>query len=164
MVPDLFTGMKYPIAIRDKKVRQAQVKVKIASWPSGCLPLRCLEQGQEVRCRYVLTCGGLYSDRLSQISGCSPEPRIVPFRGDYLVLKPEKHYLVKGNIYPVSPQSQMCIFVPNIRAPEWRSALSRILPLAGRSEDGGVSCQGSILCFTSGHIQADLLTAENVLR
>ncbi|KAM4625611.1 L-2-hydroxyglutarate dehydrogenase, mitochondrial [Polymixia lowei] len=69
-------GMKYPIAVRDKK-------------------------GNEVRCRYVLTCGGLYSDRLSQISGCSSEPRIVPFRGDYLVLKPEKHYLVKGNIYPV---------------------------------------------------------------
>lgn len=69
-------GMKYPIAIRDTK-------------------------GNEVRCRYVLTCGGLYSDRLSQISGCSREPRIVPFRGDYLVLKPEKTYLVKGNIYPV---------------------------------------------------------------
>ncbi|KAM8736752.1 L-2-hydroxyglutarate dehydrogenase, mitochondrial [Acanthopagrus latus] len=69
-------GMKYPIAVKDKK-------------------------GNEIRCRYVLTCGGLYSDRLSQISGCSREPRIVPFRGDYLVLKPEKHYLVKGNIYPV---------------------------------------------------------------
>lgn len=69
-------GMKYPLAVRDNK-------------------------GNEVRCRYVLTCGGLYSDRLSQISGCSREPRIVPFRGDYLVLKPEKNYLVKGNIYPV---------------------------------------------------------------
>ncbi|MGH0185251.1 UNVERIFIED_CONTAM: hypothetical protein FKN15_017336 [Acipenser sinensis] len=69
-------GMKYPISIKSSK-------------------------GEEVRCRYVLTCGGLYSDRLSQISGCSSEPRIVPFRGDYLVLKPEKHYLVKGNIYPV---------------------------------------------------------------
>uniref|UniRef100_A0A8C9RBV6 L-2-hydroxyglutarate dehydrogenase, mitochondrial n=1 Tax=Scleropages formosus TaxID=113540 RepID=A0A8C9RBV6_SCLFO len=69
-------GMKYPISVRSSK-------------------------GDEVRCRYVLTCGGLYSDRLSQISGCSPEPRIVPFRGDYLVLKPEKHYLVRGNIYPV---------------------------------------------------------------
>lgn len=63
---------------------------------------RDLHQGNEVRCRYVLTCGGLYSDRLSQISGCSREPRIVPFRGDYLILKPEKNYLVKGNIYPVS--------------------------------------------------------------
>uniref|UniRef100_A0A8C6WT91 L-2-hydroxyglutarate dehydrogenase, mitochondrial n=1 Tax=Neogobius melanostomus TaxID=47308 RepID=A0A8C6WT91_9GOBI len=69
-------GMEYPIVIRDT-------------------------EGEEVRCRFVLTCGGLYSDRLSQISGCSREPRIVPFRGDYLVLKPEKHYLVKGNIYPV---------------------------------------------------------------
>nr|DBA14509.1 TPA: hypothetical protein GDO54_005464 [Pyxicephalus adspersus] len=58
-------------------------------------------KGEEVYCKYVLTCGGLFSDRLSQISGCSPEPRIVPFRGDYLVLKPEKCYLVKGNIYPV---------------------------------------------------------------
>ncbi|XP_049596800.1 L-2-hydroxyglutarate dehydrogenase, mitochondrial isoform X2 [Syngnathus scovelli] len=69
-------GLKYPIIIKDKK-------------------------GNELRCSYVLTCGGLYSDRLSQISGCSREPRIVPFRGDYLILKPDKHYLVKGNIYPV---------------------------------------------------------------
>ncbi|XP_063803689.1 L-2-hydroxyglutarate dehydrogenase, mitochondrial [Pseudophryne corroboree] len=58
-------------------------------------------KGEEVYCKYVLTCAGLFSDRLSQVSGCSPEPRIVPFRGDYLVLKPEKCYLVKGNIYPV---------------------------------------------------------------
>ena len=36
------------------------------------------------------------------MSGCDPLPKIVPFRGDYLVLKPEKRYLVKGNIYPVS--------------------------------------------------------------
>lgn len=72
-------------------------------WDLKWSNLLCLyQQGNKVRCRYVLTCGGLYSDRLSQISGCSWEPRIVPFRGDYLVLKPEKHYLVKGNIYPVS--------------------------------------------------------------
>ncbi|XP_048830123.1 L-2-hydroxyglutarate dehydrogenase, mitochondrial [Brienomyrus brachyistius] len=70
------SGIKFPISVKSLK-------------------------GDEVQCRYVLTCGGLYSDRLSEISGCSPEPRIVPFRGDYLVLKPEKHYLVRGNIYPV---------------------------------------------------------------
>ncbi|KAF2976094.1 hypothetical protein EK904_005980, partial [Melospiza melodia maxima] len=56
--------------------------------------------GQEVSCGHILTCAGLHSDRLARISGCSPQPRIVPFRGDYLLLKPEKSYLVKGNIYP----------------------------------------------------------------
>ncbi|KXJ07577.1 L-2-hydroxyglutarate dehydrogenase, mitochondrial [Exaiptasia diaphana] len=54
-----------------------------------------------INCRYVITCGGLYSDRLAEKSGCSRVPRIVPFRGDYLVLKPDKSNLVNGNIYPV---------------------------------------------------------------
>ncbi|XP_023111448.2 L-2-hydroxyglutarate dehydrogenase, mitochondrial isoform X5 [Felis catus] len=58
-------------------------------------------RGEEVQCQYVVTCAGLYSDRISELSGCNPDPQIVPFRGDYLILKPEKCYLVKGNIYPV---------------------------------------------------------------
>lgn len=111
----LFTGMKYPIAVKDKKVRHAQLK---ASQCSDCvlsfsLMALLFQQGNEIRCRYVLTCGGLYSDRLSQISGCSREPRIVPFRGDYLVLKPEKHYLVKGNIYPVRLKK------PHVQSPDF---------------------------------------------
>ncbi|NXJ83601.1 L2HDH protein, partial [Trogon melanurus] len=65
-------------------------------------PLISYSPGKDfIYCRHIVTCAGLYSDRLSEISGCSPEPRIVPFRGDYLVLKPEKCYMVKGNIYPV---------------------------------------------------------------
>lgn len=51
--------------------------------------------------RYVITCGGLQSDRLAKMTGGKSDPKIVPFRGDYLVLKPEKRDLVKGNIYPV---------------------------------------------------------------
>ncbi|KAH9496103.1 hypothetical protein Btru_012021 [Bulinus truncatus] len=54
-----------------------------------------------VSCRYVVTCGGLHSDRLAEKSGCNPEPKIVPFRGEYLLLAPEKCNLVNGNIYPV---------------------------------------------------------------
>lgn len=54
-----------------------------------------------VRARYVLTCGGLHSDRLAEKSGCSKEPRIIPFRGEYLLLNPDKCHLIKGNIYPV---------------------------------------------------------------
>ena len=59
-------------------------------------------QNQQLKCRYVVTCGGLQSDRIAELTGCSREPRIVPFRGDYLLLKPEKSNMVNGNIYPVS--------------------------------------------------------------
>ena len=50
----------------------------------------------------MITCAGLQSDRVAVMSGCKSDPVIVPFRGEYLVLKPEKSYLVNGNIYPVS--------------------------------------------------------------
>jgi L-2-hydroxyglutarate oxidase LhgO len=55
----------------------------------------------EIEARNVITCGGLMSDRLAKLTGGKPEPKIVPFRGDYLILKPERRSLVRGNIYPV---------------------------------------------------------------
>ncbi|MFN2450171.1 MAG: L-2-hydroxyglutarate oxidase [Candidatus Baltobacteraceae bacterium] len=55
----------------------------------------------DIEARAVITCGGLQSDRLAKMTGGGADPKIVPFRGDYLILKPEKRGLVKGNIYPV---------------------------------------------------------------
>ena len=55
----------------------------------------------DVEARAAITCAGLYSDRLARLTGGARDPKIVPFRGDYLVLRPDKRYLVKGNIYPV---------------------------------------------------------------
>src|SRR5579875_2256884 len=55
----------------------------------------------DVESRHTVTCAGLYSDALARMTGGAPDPKIVPFRGDYLILKPEKRYLVSGNIYPV---------------------------------------------------------------
>ena len=46
-------------------------------------------------------CGGVYADRLAASTGAEEEPRIVPFRGDYLVLRPEARHLVRGLVYPV---------------------------------------------------------------
>ncbi|XP_005109885.1 L-2-hydroxyglutarate dehydrogenase, mitochondrial [Aplysia californica] len=59
------------------------------------------QENPSLSCRHVVTCGGLHSDKLAEKSGCDPVPRIVPFRGEYLLLSPEKEDLVRGNIYPV---------------------------------------------------------------
>ena len=55
----------------------------------------------EIQAKYVITCGGLYSDKLAKMTGGDRDPKIVPFRGDYLILRPERAHLVQGNIYPV---------------------------------------------------------------
>ena len=49
----------------------------------------------------VVACGGLQSDRLAEMAGEGPDPVIMPFRGEYWALKPEKRHLVNGLVYPV---------------------------------------------------------------
>ena len=51
--------------------------------------------------RYVINCAGLYSDRVSRMSGQKPAVSIVPFRGEYYDLIPSREHLVRGLIYPV---------------------------------------------------------------
>jgi (S)-2-hydroxyglutarate dehydrogenase len=51
--------------------------------------------------KYVINCAGLHSDRVSRMAGQKPEVRIVPFRGEYYFLVPEKTHLVRTLIYPV---------------------------------------------------------------
>jgi 2-hydroxyglutarate dehydrogenase len=53
----------------------------------------------------AVACAGLWSDRLAEASGESGDPRIIPFRGGYLKLKPEARHLVKSLIYPVPDPS-----------------------------------------------------------
>ena len=55
----------------------------------------------DVRTRRYIACAGLQSDRVVRLSGSRPEARIVPFRGEYFELVPERHHLVRGLIYPV---------------------------------------------------------------
>ncbi|KAF6780219.1 hypothetical protein AHF37_00475 [Paragonimus kellicotti] len=54
-----------------------------------------------IKTKYVITCAGLQSDRIAKLTGCTPYPKIIPFRGAYLKLKEDKCDLVKTNIYPV---------------------------------------------------------------
>jgi (S)-2-hydroxyglutarate dehydrogenase len=54
-----------------------------------------------IRAAVAICCAGAWSDRLATACGAPAEPRIVPFRGAYLRLRPERRGLVRGNIYPV---------------------------------------------------------------
>ncbi len=58
-------------------------------------------QAREFNSRYVVNCGGLYSDQVARLSGRDPQVRIVPFRGEYYEVKPEKAPLCRNLIYPV---------------------------------------------------------------
>jgi L-2-hydroxyglutarate oxidase len=59
----------------------------------------------ETRARFAVFCAGAAADRLAVAAGADPDPRIVPFRGAYLYLRPERAELVRSLIYPVPDPS-----------------------------------------------------------
>lgn len=64
--------------------------------------LHILETSQgPYEARFVINCAGLHSDRVARLGGANPGAKIVPFRGEYYELVPEKRHLVKTLIYPV---------------------------------------------------------------
>jgi (S)-2-hydroxyglutarate dehydrogenase len=59
---------------------------------------------ETVHAAALVACAGLYSDRLAAMTDpdANRRLRIVPFRGDYYVLRPERRFLVRGLVYPVA--------------------------------------------------------------
>jgi L-2-hydroxyglutarate oxidase len=55
----------------------------------------------EVQAKNIINCAGLQSDRVARMCGVDPGLQIVPFRGEYYELVPEKHHLCRTLIYPV---------------------------------------------------------------
>jgi L-2-hydroxyglutarate oxidase len=49
----------------------------------------------------LINCAGLYSDVIARLAGADTEVQIVPFRGEYYFLRPQRDSLVRGLIYPV---------------------------------------------------------------
>ncbi len=60
----------------------------------------CSSRG-ETAARRVINCAGLYSDVVARLMGARTAVRIIPFRGEYYMIRPERHDLVRGLIYPV---------------------------------------------------------------
>lgn len=57
--------------------------------------------GGELHARTIINCAGLYSDKIAAMDGSSEGLQIIPFRGEYYELNPEREHLVRSLIYPV---------------------------------------------------------------
>lgn len=58
-------------------------------------------RGGDHEADFLINCTGLHSDRLSRMAGNRDPVKIVPFRGEYFKIKPDRQYLVRNLIYPV---------------------------------------------------------------
>ena len=54
---------------------------------------------------YLINCAGLYCDRVAELAGERRDMRILPFRGEYYQIRPERRRLVRNLIYPVPDPS-----------------------------------------------------------
>jgi L-2-hydroxyglutarate oxidase len=57
--------------------------------------------GGDLEADVLINCAGLHADRVARLAGLRPPARIVPFRGEYYELRPDRRDLVRGLIYPV---------------------------------------------------------------
>jgi L-2-hydroxyglutarate oxidase len=58
-------------------------------------------QIQTLSAKMMINCAGLYCDKIAQLAGEQSDTRIIPFRGEYYMLREDKRHLVKNLIYPV---------------------------------------------------------------
>jgi (S)-2-hydroxyglutarate dehydrogenase len=83
---------------RDAEVR-LDAKVENIAVQSSMVTIETAKESYHAR--FLVNCAGLQSDRIARLMGVRTDMMIVPIRGEYYELKPEKRYLVKHLIYPV---------------------------------------------------------------
>ena len=93
--------------VRDLEAGGAQVLTDCAvtgiSTAGGRLALR--QARGETRPRHAIFCAGAWADRLAVAAGADADPRIVPFRGAYGMLRPARRHLVRSLVYPIPDPS-----------------------------------------------------------
>lgn len=93
--------------------------------------------GRGFRARRLIACAGLQADRVLRLGGVEPDFRIIPFRGEYYELPPERADLVTHLIYPVPDSKRHFLGVhlsppsmgasPSVPTPFWASP-ARAIP------------------------------------
>ena len=59
------------------------------------------EGKKNIQVDYCINCAGLYCDKIAELSGEKLNVKIIPFRGEYFTVKPERAHIIKNLIYPV---------------------------------------------------------------
>jgi len=98
-----FAGVARALAAELEDVRTGAAVEAVAP-RQRALELR-LADGDALHARRAIFCAGLWADELAVRAGAARDPRIVPFRGAWLRLKPERRDLVRSLIYPVPDPS-----------------------------------------------------------
>ena len=81
---------------------ELRARFEVSAVEAGARSLRLrAASGDGAEGTRAIFCAGLWSDRLALLAGAPADPRIVPFRGGYLRLAPDRRELVRGLIYPV---------------------------------------------------------------
>jgi L-2-hydroxyglutarate oxidase len=91
---------KYAEKIRAMKGTIA-LSQKVISIESNANEIKINTQNNSYTTKLLINCAGLYSDKIARMTHDKVPVQIVPFRGEYFVLKKEKEFLVKNLIYPV---------------------------------------------------------------
>ena len=109
-------------------------EIKTGAGVSAILPeaggWRVVHASGECACDWIVTCAGLQSDRVAALTGRPRSVRIVPFRGEYCLIRPERQFLVRNLIYPV-PDPQFPFLGRAFHAHDSRRSRSRPQRRAG---------------------------------
>jgi (S)-2-hydroxyglutarate dehydrogenase len=80
---------------------QVVTRAEVTGLQEDAREVRVTSSADDFTARYVINCAGLHSDRLARLGHENSPARIVPFRGEYYVLKPQAEHLCRALIYPV---------------------------------------------------------------
>ncbi|KXX67364.1 L-2-hydroxyglutarate oxidase [Flammeovirga sp. SJP92] len=92
---------KYKEVFEERFGGEVKFRNKVEDIRLGSIGVEVMTNRDVYRSHLVVNCAGLYSDRVAQLALKQLDVRIIPFRGEYYEIKPNKHYLVKNLIYPV---------------------------------------------------------------
>lgn len=88
---------------------------------------------------HLVNCAGLFADRVAHAYGVGEQYRILPFRGQFYLLRPQSRVRVNGNIYPVPDLRNPFLGVHFTRRPEGEVTVGpSALPLLGREQYRGL--------------------------